>query len=325
MIHGDGALDLIIHGNDISPHMGSGVSVSESRRGWLIHTTIPRNEVTAGILQPLNEKRISVRFRMTPKTRNGEPIKFPWRTGTGFLSWRKLKTEDEELILCGIGPLSQREPTSKSASGPIAGTVERAVSVGGRIVQSEQTEATITVVAQTKEEIAARIAFLEDKEAAEVRAITSPSFVLFLANSVRAAYRLLYDAGMANQSGKWLYASMILLPLAIEYDMKYLLYKAVGRFKDEYKTHKLLRLFDCLPEGIQGEIVGEFKNELENIGWQRDSPDLRVFLMQTQVVFNVLRYPFDPENATSRHLLEPDITAVLTCVSTALERVSRRT
>ncbi len=174
MTHGDSALDLIIDGNDVSLHMGSEASVSESRRGWIIHTTIPRNEVTASILQPLNEKRISVRFRMTPKAQNGEPIKFPWRTGTGFLNWHKLKAEDEEVILCGIGPLSQREPTSKSASGPIAGTVERAVSVGGRIVQSEQTEATIAVVAQTKEEIAARIAFLEDKEAAEVRAITSP-------------------------------------------------------------------------------------------------------------------------------------------------------
>jgi hypothetical protein len=174
MSHGDGALDLIINGIDISLHMGSGASVSESRRGWIIHTTIPCNKKTAGILQPLNERRVSVRFRMTPKAQNGEPIKFPWRTGTGFLNWRQLKTKDEEVILCGIGPLSQREPTSKSASGPIAGTMERAVSVGGRIVQSEQTEATIAVVAQTKEEIAARIAFLEDKEAAEVRAITSP-------------------------------------------------------------------------------------------------------------------------------------------------------
>ena len=45
MTHGDGALDLIIGGNDISLQMGSGVSVSESRRGWIIHTTIPRNEV----------------------------------------------------------------------------------------------------------------------------------------------------------------------------------------------------------------------------------------------------------------------------------------
>ena len=240
------------------------------------------------------------------------------------MSWRQLKTEEEELILCGIGPLSQRQPTSKSAIGPITGTVERAVSVGGRIVQSEQSEAAIEVVAQTKEEIAARIAFLEDKEAAEVRAITSPSFVLFLANSVRAAYRLLYDGGMANQSGEWLYVSMILLPLAIEYDMKYLLYKAEGRFKDEYKTHKLLRLFDSLPESTQEEIDREFRNELENIGRKRDSQNLRVFLMQTQVVFNVLRYPFDPDNATSRHLLQPDITAILTCVSTALERVSRR-
>ena len=325
MTHADGALDLTINGKELSPYMGSEASIMESRRGWTIHTTMLPNEKTAGILQPLNEKRVSVRFRMTPKTKDGEPIKLPWRAGTGFLNWRRIKAEHEELILCGVGPLSQREPTSKPASGPITGTVEKTVRVGGRIVHTEEAEATIELVAETQEQRAARLAFLEDREAAEIRALTSQTFVLFLANSARAAYRLLYDEAMAKQSGEWLYASMILLPLAIEYDMKYLLYKATGKFKDEYKTHKLLRLFDFLPGDTQGKIDKEFNNELERIGRRRDSQDLRVFLMETQVVFNVLRYPFDPENAISRHLLEPDITAVLTCVSTALERVSRRT
>ena len=55
MTHGDGALDLIIDGNDISLYMGSEASVSESRRGWIIHTTIPRNEKTASRACPKSD------------------------------------------------------------------------------------------------------------------------------------------------------------------------------------------------------------------------------------------------------------------------------
>ena len=86
-----------------------------------------------------------------------------------------------------------------------------------------------------------------------------------------------------------MYSSLIFLPLATEYFMKYLLLQRTGSFKDEYKNHKLLALFDFLPFDMQKSIDEEFKNELENIGRERTFQDLRVFLRKIAKCFH--RYP----------------------------------
>ncbi len=148
--------------------------------------------------------------------------------------------------------------------------------------------------------------------------------MLFLANSALSSFRLLYHSGISNQNSQLLYSSLIFLPLATEYFMKYLLVKGTGTFEKKYRIHKQLTLFDFLPPDIQESIENEFKNELENIGRPREYQALRVFLKRSQNAFTAIRYLFDPANAeTSKHLLEPENTAILTCLSSALERVSK--
>ena len=131
---------------------------------------------------------------------------------------------------------------------------------------------------------------------------------------------------MAHNNNELLYSSLIFLPLAVEYFIKYLLVRGTEEVKKEYKTHKLLALFDYLPFDVQKSVDSEFKNELEKIGRERTDQELRVFLIKSQNAFTAIRYLFNHENATtSRHLLRPENIAVLTCVSNALERVSKQT
>ena len=151
------------------------------------------------------------------------------------------------------------------------------------------------------------------------------SLCCFYGNSALSSYRLLNDGGVSHENTELLYSSLIFLPLATEYFMKYLLIKGTGTFRDEYKTHKLLALFDFLPPDLQESIDEAFRNELENIGRKRTFQDLRVFLRKSQDAFTAIRYLFDPQLAKRyRHMIQPEHTAVLACVSNALERVSRR-
>ena len=291
-----------------------------------MHTTLRPNGQTSHLLQPLNGKRVSVRFRLKSGTRDDATTTFHRRSGEADLNWRRSEDGGEELLLYGEGRLSRDDSATKPADVPINVTVRRITTVGGRVVESEEGEGTITLAAETERSRSAWEARRQFEEDAAVQGLTSPDFLLFLANSARSTYRLLYNAGMSQGNGEWVYAAMIFLPLSIEYDLKYLLYKKTGSFKKEYEKHQLLSLFDFLPFDLQDEIDREFRNELEGIGRDRAFQQLRVFLKSTENAFTVLRYLFDPKYAgRSMHLLEPDTTAVLTCVSAAIERVIRRT
>ena len=111
--------------------------------------------------------------------------------------------------------------------------VEMTTLVGGKVIQREEEIGTISFVEEDPQQKAVREAQLRLAQEAEIQAITSPGFVLFLANSALSSYRLLYNAGISNQNSEFLYSSLIFLPLAAEYFMKYLLLKRTGMFSDE--------------------------------------------------------------------------------------------
>ena len=271
-------------------------------------------------MQTLTDREVWLTYRMRSEAGVG-----PWPSGRAAVTWRLNETGNEELILHGIGRLDMAKPTTKSTGAPVTVKVEMTTLVGGKVIQREEEIGTISFVEEDPQQKAVREAQLRLAQEAEIQAITSPGFVLFLANSALSSYRLLYNAGISNQNSEFLYSSLIFLPLAAEYFMKYLLLKRTGTFSDEYKTHKLLALFDFLSFDMQMSIDEEFKNELEKIGRQREFQNLRVFLRKSQNAFTAIRYLFDARNArTSRHLLDPENIAVLTCVSNALEHVSNR-
>ena len=316
----DRALDLIIDGSDISYYVGPWATCEETRAEWTVHTELISDEVTSGVLRPLKNRNVRIEYRMRSAAGVG-----PWRSGRAVVTWRLTEMGNEELILHGIGRLDMAKSTTKSAGAPVTATIARTTLVGGKVIQREEEIGTISFVEEDPQQKAVREAQLRLAQEVEIQAITSPGFVLFLANSALSSYRFLYNAGISNQNGELMYSSLIFLPLATEYFMKYLLLQRTGSFKDEYKNHKLLALFDFLPFDMQKSIDEEFKNELENIGRERTFQDLRVFLRKSQNAFTAIRYLFDPRNAkTSRHLLEPENIAVLTCVSNALERVSKQ-
>ena len=190
------------------------------------------------------------------------------------------------------------------------------------MLEQEEKVVTIVPIDEDPQEKAAREAQRLRSHETHVQSLTSPAFVLFLAWSSLSSYKLLYETGISRSRGELLYAAFIFLPLAIEYFMKYLLIRGPEGFREEYKNHRLLKLFDFLPFDVQQAINKEFQSELEQIG--HSSRNLRVFLRKSQNAFTALRYLFDPRNAErSSHLLEPESTAVLECVANALERVSR--
>ena len=269
--------DLVINERDISKYVGSWGTCEEERRSWILHTGLLRNDETSTILRPLVDKKVPVRFRRRGRVKNTELVKGPWRSGRAEVNWRVTESGDEELLLFGMGSLNRSDPTTKPANPPLNVTITKETTVGGRVVQREQEEGTIAFVEENEEQKAAWEARRQSEEDATVRAIASPDFVLFLAESARSAYHLLYDAGQSRRDGGWTYASLIFLPLAIEYEMKYLLHRRAGEFRKEYKTHRLLKLFDYLPFDLQKAIDNEFRNELEKIGRMRTFQNLRVF------------------------------------------------
>ena len=316
----DRALDLTIDGSDISHYVGHWVTCEETKAEWTVHTELICNEVTSGIFRPLKNRDVSIEYRLRSKAGVG-----PWRSGLAVVTWRLTEMGNEELILHGIGRLDMDKSATKTTVAPVTAKVAKTTILGGKVIQREEETGTITFGEEDPLQKAIRETQLRLAEEAEVQAITSPEFVLFLANSALSSYRLLHSAGESHQNSELLYSSLIFLPLATEYFMKYLLLKRTGTFREEYKMHKFLALFDFLPFDLQKSIDEEFKNELENIGRERTFQDLRVFLRKSQNAFTAIRYLFDPRNAkTSRHLLEPGNIAVLTCVSNALERVSIR-
>ncbi len=312
-------LDLVIDGHDISQYVGDWATCKESRAEWVVHTELVFNQYTSAILQPLYNKNVSVKYRL----RNKAEI-FPWYSGSAEVYWRLTENGGEELILHGTGRLNKGQSESKATGATVTAKIEMATLIGGKVIQRDEGVGTISFVEEDPHLRAVREEQLRLAQQAEIQSITSPEFVLFLANSALSSFRLLYHSGISNQNSQLLYSSLIFLPLATEYFMKYLLVKGTGTFEKKYRIHKQLTLFDFLPPDIQESIENEFKNELENIGRPREYQALRVFLKRSQNAFTAIRYLFDPANAeTSKHLLEPENTAILTCLSSALERVSK--
>ena len=286
------ALDLIVDGSDISHYVRPWVKSEETRAVWTVHTELIRNEVTSGILRPLKNRNVWIEYRLRNKAMVG-----PWRSGLAVVTWSLTEEGNEDLILHGIGRLDMVKPTTNANSVPRAAMVEMTTSIGGKVIQREEEMGTITVVQEDPQQKAIREAQLRLAEEAEIQAITSPEFVLFLADSALSSYRLLNSVGVSHQNSELLYSSLIFLPLATEYFIKYLLLKRTGVFRDEYRIHRLLTLFDFLPFDLQKAIDEEFKNELESIGRERTFQDLRVFLRKSQDAFTAIRYLFDPRNA----------------------------
>ena len=313
-------LDLIIDGRDISQYVTPPVTCEESTAEWTVHTELIINGVTSNILPQLKNNNVSIKYRLRNKGMIG-----PWRSGLGMVTWRLTEKGIEELILHGVGRLDMEKPRTKGTSAPVTAKVEMTTTLGGKVIERKEDTGTITFIEEDPKQKAIRDAQLLLAEEAEIKTITSPDFVLFLANSALSSYRLLHEAGVSHQNSELLYSSLIFLPLSTEYFIKHLLIKRMGPLKNKHKIHKLLTLFDFLPFDLQKAIDEEFKNELENIGRQRTYQDLRVFLRKTENAFTVIRYLFDAKTAeTYRHLLKPDNIAVLMCVSNALERVTKR-
>ncbi|MCY3655874.1 MAG: hypothetical protein OXG95_04580 [Chloroflexi bacterium] len=311
-------LELFVNEHDISPYIGEQVHVAESMFDWTVHAELVRNPTTQAVLQPLNDKSVSVRYRI----RAGEVAR-DWHRGNAVVNWRQVEDGTEELILDGAGRVRRESPSTPRdrPAGPVTATATFATQHGGRVLETEEKVVTIVRIEEDPQVRAAREAQRLRNRETHIRSLTSPSFVLFLARSSLSSYRLLYNTGTSHSKGELLYSAFIFLPLTIEYFIKYLLIRGPAGFKNDYKNHRLLRLFDFLPFDIQRAIDEEFQSELKKIG--HSSRNLRVFLRKSQNAFTAVRYLFDPRYAErSSHLLEPENTAVLECVANALERVS---
>ena len=71
------------------------------------------------------------------------------------------------------------------------------------MVESQEGEGTITLAAENERWRSAWEARRQFEEDAAVQGLTSPDFLLFLANSARSTYRLLYNAGTSQSNGEW--------------------------------------------------------------------------------------------------------------------------
>ena len=325
---GTSRLDLVVNGSDISSQIKK-VETHESTTDWFIHTTLENREPTSEILTKLDNRSVSVKFRFTATYDYGEEkFSTPWRIGQAVSAWRLNEEHDGELILYGAGRLgrdgSKDVNLGDDTHHTISGTITAMESVGGVITneRSEEGEITWSQGPSADFERAVRDAEIEFKQTEEVRRVTSPSFVLFLASSAASSYRLLYNSGISMGAGSLLHSSLVLLPLAVEYFIKYLLIQESGPLPKEHKTHMLLKLFDALPFHLQRMVVGNFEEELRKTGRSEDSHNIRVCLMRFRNAFTTMRYLFDPENANkSMHLLEPNHIVILMCAMNALERV----
>ena len=181
------ALDLVIGGNDISHYVGPWANCERNRAEWTVHTELVANQHTSAIFRPLNHRNrnVLVKYRLRPKGGIG-----PWRSGHAEVAWRLTETGSEELILHGIGLLDKTQSTGKIESGPRSGLVTKSILAGGKVIHREkEVEATISTVEEDPERRATREAQLQFSQEAEIRAVTSPEFILFLANSALSSYR----------------------------------------------------------------------------------------------------------------------------------------
>ena len=325
---GTSRLDLFVNGNDTSSQIKK-VETHESTTDWFIHATLENREPTSGILADFDNRGVSVKFRFTVTHDEGEEeISSPWRFGRAASAWRLNEEHDGELILYGTGRLgrdgSKDVNLGDDTHHTISGTITAMESVSGVITNERSEEGEITWIRGPSAEFErmVRDAEIEFKRTEEVRRVTSPSFVRFLASSAASSYRLLYDSGISMRDGSLLYSSLVLLPLAVEYFIKYLLIQEFGPLPKEHKTHMLLKLFDALPFPLQRMIGDNFEDEIRKTGRSGDSHNIRVCLMRFRNAFTTMRYLFDPENAnTSMHLQEPNHIIILMCTMNALERV----
>lgn len=330
---GTSRLDLFIDGNDLSPQVKT-VSMHESAEDWFVHAVLENGEPASGVLTGLDGHRVSVKFRFVAERgeEGGEEILFPWRFGKPTLSYRLNEENSGELILYDTGRLgrdrSEDDMPEDDIQHIVTGTIDATESVGRVIVNRRSAEGDITFFSGSTAEFhrMARDAEIEFEREREVKSVTSPGFVLSLASGAASSYRLLYNSGINMGDRSLLRSSLILLPLAVEYFIKFLLVRESGpllssRLLKKYKTHMLLKLFDALPFATQRRVDDFFKDELRQTGRSPDSHSIRVCLMRFRNAFTAMRYLFDPENAnTSIHLQNPDHTIILVCVMNALER-----
>ena len=325
---GTSRLELFLNDINISSHIKTATTF-KSTTDWFVHATLENEEPTSGILTEFNNRSVSVRFRFVlTYGERGEETSYPWHFGRAASAWRLNEERDGELILYGTGRLGRDKPQGTKSDDDthhtISATVITAESIGGVITNERSEEGEITLLRgpSAESERAVRNAEIEFKRTEEVRLVTSHAFVLFLASSAASSYRLLYNSGISMGDGSLLHSSLVLLPLAVEYFIKYLLIQEFGPLPKEHKTHMLLKLFDALPFPIQKMVNYDFKDELIKTGRPRDSHNIRVCLMRFRNAFTTMRYLFDLENAnTSMHLREPDHIIVLMCALNALERV----
>ena len=313
------AFDLVVDGNDISQYVCSDTKIDRNLVEWLVHTELTCNRVTNGTMRRLNGQKVWVKYRM----RLGGFCE-PWHSGRAEVNWRITPVGRGELILHGRGQLKKDKASTKAVHSEVKGKVTIETLVEGRVIEKTEDEGIISFVEESPCDRTTRAEQRQLAEDNQIQAITSPEFVLFLADSARLTYRLLYDLGKPDGIREVTYASFIFLPLATEYYLKYLILMNAGELKKKQHTHKLLRLFDDLPVEVQESIEEAFRGALVKIGREGTSQNLRVFLMKSQDAFTAIRYLYDPEYATAyRHLVKPDNIALLTCVLDAVERVSK--
>ena len=325
---GTSRLDLFVNDNDISSQIKT-TNTYESTTDWFVYAILENREPTSGILTEFDNRRVSVKFRFTVTYDEGEEeISSPWHFGRAASAWRLNEEHDGELILYGTGRLGRDESKGSKLDDDthhtVPATITAAESIGGVITNERSEEGEITLLRGPSAEFGrtVRNAEIEFNRAEEVRSITSPAFVLFLASGAASSYRLLYNSGISMGDGSLLHSSLVLLPLAVEYFIKYLLIREFGPLPKEHKTHMLLKLFDALPFPLQKIIGDNFEDELTKTGRSRDSHNIRVCLMRFRNAFTTMRYLFDLENAnTSMHLREPDHIIILMCAMNALEHV----
>ena len=325
---GTSKFELFVDDNDLSSQIKK-FNMYESATDWFVHAILENGKPASEALAELDGRMVPVKFRfvMDHTEEGGEEILYPWRFGKPTLSYRLNEENDGELILYDTGRLerdrSEDYIPEEDTQHTVTGTIDATESVGGVIVNRRSEEGEITIFSGPSAEFdrMARDAEIEIEREREVKAVTSPGIVLSLASGAASSYRLLYNFGINAGDGSLLRSSLILLPLAVEYFIKFLLVREYGPLSKKRKNHMLLNLFDALPFATQRRVDDFFKDELGQTGRSPDSHNIRVCLLRFRNAFTAMRYLFDPVNAnTSIHLQNPNHTIILVCVMNALER-----
>ena len=190
---GEARVELAVGGHDISRHIGQFFS-EEDRVQWIVYVNLTRNDDTSVALQPLNRKKVHVRYRFGSGTFNG-----PWCSGQAEVVWRRTEMGDEDLILHGTGPLRKDLPPVRTPHPPIEVMMTETVSVEGVVVQQKDAPGTISFPEEDPQERAFREEQIRLAQEAEIRSITRPEFVLFMATSALSSHRLLYESAMSRR------------------------------------------------------------------------------------------------------------------------------